>query len=186
MAQEVGHHGTFQISPIDRLGRKIETSVLCAAEEIAHRAIQYAEKLLCDPALATDLLEESAATVSRAIEARKLAADGPVRNLHAYLFRTFLRRLNKIKRREVGLSSTAKGRSTTDHRWADWRRSFELKLLVDEFLARCDPITRDMFYRRVQGFSWKEIAAVYGISGHAAEARFGQMLQRVRKRLNME
>ena len=46
----------------------------------------------------------------------------------------------------------------------------ESQILVSEFLTRCDPVTRDMFYRRSQGFSWKEIGKVYGISAHAAES----------------
>ena len=52
-------------------------------------------------------------------------------------------------------------------------------------LSCCDPITRDMFIRRNQGFSWKEIGEVYSISAHAAESRFGQALQRVRRKLGL-
>jgi DNA-directed RNA polymerase specialized sigma24 family protein len=61
----------------------------------------------------------------------------------------------------------------------------ESKRLLDEFLTQCDPVTRDMLYRRIQGFSWKEICKVHGISAHAAEARFSQAFQRVRKRLGL-
>ncbi len=60
----------FRISPVNRLGRKIDPVVLVAAEEIGRRAIEHAEKLLRDPALATSLLEESAATVTRAVRAK--------------------------------------------------------------------------------------------------------------------
>jgi len=64
--------GQFRISPVDRLGRKIDPVVLAAAEEIGRRAVEYGEKLLRDPAFATTLLEESAALVSRAIRAKRL------------------------------------------------------------------------------------------------------------------
>jgi hypothetical protein len=61
MAGEFRPEAGFRISPIDPLGRTIEPSVLDAAEEIGQRAVHYAEKLVGDPALATNLLEESAA-----------------------------------------------------------------------------------------------------------------------------
>ena len=50
-----------RLSPIDRLGRPISVLVLDAAEEIGRRAIEHAEKLLIDPAVAATLLEEAAA-----------------------------------------------------------------------------------------------------------------------------
>ena len=60
----------LQINPVDRLGRMISPVVLDAAEQIARRAIYHAEKLSIDPAVATTLLEQAAATVSRAIESK--------------------------------------------------------------------------------------------------------------------
>src|SRR5712691_8561149 len=76
--------------------------------------------------------------------------------------------------------------SAGSHNSADPEAELELKILVDELLTRCDPVTRDMFYRRIQGFSWKEIGTVYGISGHAAEARFSKNLEKIRKRLGFK
>jgi DNA-directed RNA polymerase specialized sigma24 family protein len=65
-------------------------------------------------------------------------------------------------------------------------KDIELQVLVDEFLSRCDPVTRDIFHRRLQGFSWKEIAHALGTSAHAAESRFGQSLQRMRMKLGLD
>jgi hypothetical protein len=56
-------NGSFSVSPVDRLGRPISPVVQHAAEEIGRRAIEHAEKLLIDPAVAAGLLEEAAATV---------------------------------------------------------------------------------------------------------------------------
>ena len=82
------------------------------------------------------------------------------------------------------MPSLANTANTSD---ADFRatQNFEEKILVNELLTRCDPITRDMFIRRNQGFSWKEIGEIYSISAHAAESRFSQALQRVRKKLGL-
>jgi DNA-directed RNA polymerase specialized sigma24 family protein len=43
-----------------------------------------------------------------------------------------------------------------------------------------------MFYRRIEGFSWKEIAVPYGISAHAARSRFSQTLSRIAVRLGLK
>ncbi len=174
---------SFRINPVDRLGRNIDPVVLAAAEEISQRAVEYGEKLLRDPALATSLLEESAAIVSRAIRTKSQSSGSSVRNLHAYLFRTFIRLVDKAKRKEFSLLNAMRAGPATYSNRTDVSKDFQLKVLVDEFLTRCDPVFRDMFYRRGQGFSWKEIGDIYGISSHAAESRFSQALQRVRKRL---
>ena len=92
-----------------------------------------------------------------------------------------MRRVNKAKRRMPALTNPANTPG------ADFRatQNFEEKILIDELLTRCDPVTRDMFIRRNQGFSWKETGEIYSISAHAAESRFGQALQRVRRKLGL-
>jgi len=183
---DIGRQNNALLSAVDSQGRVIEPSVLVATEEIATRALQYGERLLRDPALATTLLEESAATVSRAIRVGENDGPSRVRNLQAYVFRTFVRRVNKARRRDILLSNQDVSAPSVDSNPADLSEEIELKVLVNEFLARCDPVTRDMFYRRIQGLSWKEIAQVHGISAHAAESKFSQALRRVRKKLGLD
>jgi hypothetical protein len=173
------------VSPVDRLGRRISPVVLHAAEQIGRRAIQHAEKLLIDPAVAASLLEEAAATVSRALDAKRHRTENVVRDLPSYLFLAFIRRVNKTKKRQLLLEDAARVRSAVAHDLTDPRAELELKILVDELLTRCDSVTRDMFYRRVQGFSWKEIGLSYVISGHAAESRFNQALHKIGVRLGL-
>src|SRR5437899_7582880 len=91
----------MRVSPVDRLGRRISPVVLDAAEEIGRRAIEHAEKLQIDPAIAAGLLEEAAATVSRALASKKNCTQSNVRDLPSYLFRAFLRRVDKIKKRQL-------------------------------------------------------------------------------------
>ena len=177
---------SFRISPVDRLGRKISPVVLDAAEAIGRRAIQHAEKLLIDPAVAASLLEQAAATVSRAVEARRHCAKNDVLDLQSYLFRAFIRRIDRIKKRQLVLDSAVDARSVDTRNSTDPRANLELKILVDELLTRCDPVTRDMFYRRIRGFSWKEIGLSYGISGHAAASRFSLALRRIGEKLGLK
>jgi DNA-directed RNA polymerase specialized sigma24 family protein len=182
MAGEARSNDAVSVSPVDHRGRPISPLVLNAAEEIRRRAIQHAEKFLVDPAVAANLLEESAAAVSRALGG-PAGPPRPVRDLEAYLFRAFLRRLNRTKKR-LSPACSAEFRALCQSS-TDPRKAFELKILVDEFLMRCDPVTRDVFYRRVEGRSWSEIGWAYRISSHAAQSKFSQKLQRVRKKLGL-
>jgi DNA-directed RNA polymerase specialized sigma24 family protein len=176
--------GGVRVNPVDRRGRQISPAVLNAAEEIGRRALRHAERLLIDPAVAANLLEEAAATVSRAMNAKAMS-QRPIRDLHSYLFRAFLRRINKRQQRQWSLAESARIQVREASNSVDPRSSIENKILIDEFLTQCDPTTRDMFWRRIVGFSWKEIGWSYRISSHAAESRFNQTFQKVRRRLGL-
>jgi len=175
---------SFRVSPVDRLGRRISPPVHDAAEEIARRAILHAEKLHIDPAVAANLLEEAAAKVSRAIDRKRDCNEQPVRDLSAYLFRAFIRLINKAVKRQLLLADAVRMLSLTSQNSTDPLAQLELKILVDELLTRGGPVASDMFYRHAEKFSWDEIGLSYGISGHAAESRFSQALRKIRERLD--
>jgi len=175
----------LRISPVDRRGYTIGHPVLVAAEEIGRRAMEHAEQLLFDPAIAATLLEEAAASVSRALLSKRHSRQAGVRDLPSYLFRAFIRRINRAKKRQLIqeaaiLAHLAESPNSTDP------NDLDLKILVDELLTRSDPVTREMFYRRIQGFAWKEIGFSYGISEHAAESRFGQAIHKLAKKLGLK
>lgn len=159
--------------------------MLSAAEGVSRRAILHAERLLVDPAVAANLLEEAAATVSQALKA-KSTGEGPVRDLESYLFRAFLRRLNRAKKRQSRLAEAAEFQASLSHMSRDPRKALETKIFIDEFLMQCDPAMRDVLCRRVEGRSWKEIGWAYRISSHAAESKFSQALQKVRRKLRLK
>jgi DNA-directed RNA polymerase specialized sigma24 family protein len=173
------------ISPVDRRGYTIGHPVLVAAEEIGRRAMEHAEQLLFDPAIAATLFEEAAASVSRALLSKRHSHQAGVRDLPSYLFCAFIRRINRAKKRQLIqeaaiLAHFAESPNSTDP------NDLDLKILVDELLTRCDPVTREMFYRRIRGFSWKEIGFSYGISEHAAESRFSQAIHKLAKKLGLK
>ena len=170
---------------MDRRGRPISPSILSAANEIARRAISYAEKLSIDPAVAADLLEEAAATVSRTLT-RKQMTDGTIQDLQSYHFRAFLRRLNKKYKRILPIAEAFHADVLDSRNSIDPRTSLDKKILVDELLMQCDPVTRDMLCRRIEGFTWNEIGRSYRISSHAAESRFGQTFRKVLRRLGLK
>lgn len=174
-----------RLNPVDRLGRNIDPEVLAAAEEIFPRALEHGLKLLGDSAVIANVLEEVAAAVTRVVSKTEAPRGDPVpiKNLRGYVFRAFVRHANRMRRKQLVLvSSNGDGQASTP-RWADPSRDFETKILVDECLAQCDFVTQDMFWRRVQGFSWAEIGEIHGLSGHAAEVRFRHALRRAQARL---
>lgn len=184
MSGQAGEKGAVRVSPVDRRGRPISPSVLSAAEEINRRAILHAERILVDPAVAANLLEEAAATVSQALKGKN-PHEGSVRDLESYLFRAFLRRLNKAKRQQSRVAGITLLQTLPSNASRDPSRALEAKIFVDELLMRCDPTMRDVLCRRMEGCSWKEIGWAYRISGHAAESKFSQALQKVRKKLRL-
>jgi len=85
MYGQAGENDAVRVSPVDRRGRPISSSVLKAAQEISRGAILHAERLLVDPAVAANLLEDAAATVSQPLKAKKIG-EGSIRDLESYLF----------------------------------------------------------------------------------------------------
>ena len=185
MAEQADHdHSGVRINPVDHRGRRISPAVLHAAEEIGRRALRHAERQLIDPAVAANLLEEAAATVSRVMSA-KAVDQHPIRDLQSYLFRAFIRRINKKRKHETSLAESLRIHALEVSNGIDPRASIGNKILIDELLTLCDPTTRDMLLRRIAGFSWREIGRSYGISSHAAESRVNQAFHKARRRLGL-
>jgi DNA-directed RNA polymerase specialized sigma24 family protein len=170
------------LNSVDRLGRKIDPAVLSVALEIGARSVAYAEKLLGDPALAVSFFEEAAATVSEAIEQKRSAGGPSVRNLAAYLFRTFIRIVGKAKRKEEVLEESLRNYARTETSRDEAART-ETAVLVDEVMASCGKVAREIAFRRLEGFSWKEIGKEFSIAANAAELRFNKSLEQARKTL---
>ena len=185
MAAE-GSSSLFRLNAVDRRGRKIAPAVLEAAEEIYPDALEHGRKLLGDPAVVTNVLEEVAASVSQTAKVKN-PVGSPMhgRDLRLYLFRSFLNEINRQKRKVPRFVSLSDVVAVSNPPWADPLRELEAKMLLEKFLALCEPWMQDMALRRLQGFSWDEIGAVYGVSGHAAQARFSHALRQTRERLKI-
>lgn len=154
------------LNSVDRLGRSIDPGVLAVAQEISQQALAYAEKIIGDPAIIQDLFEEAAAAVSEAVRTKKASGKPPVRDLRAYLFRVFLRRISQERRKQV--ASKNKSEWLYEQEQATHSiTSLEMNLLLDEVMAACDKVTQEIALRRLEGHSWDEIGPRYGMSAHA-------------------
>lgn len=175
-----GPSPSFLLNSTDRLGREIDPAVLSTAQEISSTAIRYAERLLGDPALATTLLEEAAATVSHALREKANNGDASIENLQAYLFQAFLRLISKEKHTEVSFNEVHEYDNESQP-LPQQENYIEQRVLLEEVLATCDRVTRDILLRRMAGFSWKEIAEACGMENHAARQRFSAALHMLRE-----
>src|SRR6266513_254209 len=175
---------SFRLNSVDRHGRRVDPAVLAAAESVFPRALEYGTNLLGDPAVVANTLEEVAATVSQLLARRDQPGEpAPIRNLPGYVFRAFVRQANRLKSKELAVLDAAIAGQTLAQRLADPSRQLEMKVLVDECLAKFDFTERDMCWRRLEGFTWDEIGPVHGLSGHAAEVRFRNAVRAVKAKL---
>jgi DNA-directed RNA polymerase specialized sigma24 family protein len=159
-------------------GRSIEPCVFSVAQGIADQAVSYAEKFLGDSCVAVNLLEEAAATVSEVIRAKEAAQIAPIRDVRRYLFRVFLRKVAEARRNETPYEEVSQWHS---HPCDDSRGGgLDSQILLDQILGHFDSVTREMILRRIEGHSWGEIAAEFGLSNHAARVRFSKALRWLR------
>ena len=174
----------FLLNSVDRFGRQIAPAVLSVSMEIGPRALAYAQTLIGDPALAINYFEEAAASVSAAIEEKKASGAPAVRNVAAYLFRTFIRIVDDAKHKERTLEGSLKESVEARIPLVEEAR-LETAVLLNEVMETCDRSAREVVVLRLEGFTWKEIGKQFDISSHAAEARFSKALDHARKMLKI-
>jgi len=173
------------VNAIDRLGRPIEPSVLSVAQDIAPQAVSYAQKSLADPCVAMNLLEEAAATVSEAVLAKQLGDHPPIRDLRAYLYRAFLRRMAAERQSEIRLEEAFEERIRLNEGMS-FEEKLEARLLLKQILSACDRKTMWIVWGRMEGRSWEEIAYDCVTTNRAARLHYSRALREIRKALETD
>lgn len=152
----------------------INEEVYAAAKGEWRWARDYVQRVLRDDSNAADLLQASAAAVSRAIS--KSRATFPVAALRAYLRRAYIRRvwrLQQHRHREVPIDSVE---LVADN-------GIQRRILIEELSAFLDIGALQIYHFRVAGESWQSIGEKLRISPEAARTRFYQSLARARGRI---
>jgi len=178
--QERAKSPRFLVNAVDRLGRPIESCVHAAAQEIAPQAVSYAEKFLADPCVAMNLLEEAAATVSESVRAKLTAELPPIRDLRAYLYRSFLRKVAAKRKGEIQLEEAFEDRLRLNEGMS-FEEKLEARLLLNQILCMCDPKTMWIISERIEGRSWDEIAYDMVILNRAARLHYSRALREIRE-----
>lgn len=173
------------VNNVDRLGKQIEPCVLSAANEIAPKALSYAENFVGDPCVAINLLEEAAATVSEAVRAKEAAQIPAIRDMRAYLYRAFLRRIAEERRNENRLQQAIEDANGLDETASPETRAVR-KVNLKQILSMCDRKTREIVWGRIEGRSWDDIAYGCVMSNHAARVHFSKAVQKIREALRTD
>ena len=174
----------FWINDKDERGQPLDAEVLCAAERIWAQVVVLTRSRLHDVSRSAEILEATAAAVSRAL--RRRSAEPAVRDIDAYLLYAFIRRLHKIAAKESRLESGHSSHMLAHFAARTGPQSSEVdaEIQLRELLSYMDFRTRGMFALRCEGYSWKQIAEQLDFkNGHSAEVQFNKGSRAARIRL---
>src|SRR5579859_211836 len=183
--------GDFEADPpvwiwqSDASGTAVETDLLDAARRNWARMLSYAQRFQQDPSTSADILEEILLALSRARRAHRGMAN-PIRNLNSYLYVAFVRRLNRRVSREpkiqyVGSVQDLDSLRSTQNRGTP--PAVEDELLIRELLQYTNQRTRQMFFLRMSGYSWKEVARILKTTANSAQVLFNNGMGKARARV---
>jgi DNA-directed RNA polymerase specialized sigma24 family protein len=171
-------------------GRPITEELRSAALRIWPQALAYAKRELQGSPLADDesaiwevwesTLQAAVATLEKGFRLR------PIRDLDAWLFGIFRRRLRDVvlkEKRHVAFREELAGQDANRDR--GWLNDVENRLMLAKALDLLDDEwTRETLYRRVfADHEWGDAGRECGITGDAAMKRFAYRLKKVRDTL---
>lgn len=174
----------FWIHDRDKSGRAIESELIDAAQRTWKRVLSSTRREIHDRPRAGEILEGVVHSVSNAMR-RNLVAQ-PIKDIDAYLFWAFSRRLNRISARErlikyVGGIEDLE--AIQKNRYADWARRSQSELQLDQLMGCVDERTRRLLVKRMSGYSWNNIARSLGITRNAAEVQFSRGIAKARRQI---
>jgi len=100
--------------------------------------------------------------------------------LRAYLFRVFVRRVLQEKKKQLVVDDASAQALELLPSFDSSSRKLEAGLLLDELMGTCGRVAQGIAFRRLEGFSWKEIGKEFGMSPIAAELRFRRAIEQAR------
>lgn len=152
-----------------------------AAAEDGASLMEYARRHSIDPAeaqnLVEDLVEDLASKQQGVPESKRIKKPRP------YLFTAFVRAVNKLCDKEARVKRLAVAELERLGAIDDWSRQQDQRILIGEIISMMDPATRRTYWRRSEGYAWKEIAQRQGVSVNAAMAAYERGLHAVREKI---
>lgn len=156
---------------------EFRAEVVDAARRNWRRWTTYAERRGSEAIDAGTVLDEA---VNAAVTARRSAE---VRDIDAYLFKAFFRRVRRLLHREQRIEyrdpdklSGLKGAADTQ-----FLQQLELGIQVEELVKLMDERMRTIFVMDCQGFSRQETAKVLGMSEDAVRKAFVRGIEKLRR-----
>jgi len=165
----------------ERTGRDLRPDVRQAGHMVWQWVCSKAQELLGDPNDAAEILEASVRTVSRYLDAKGVALHSAD---HAGLvavvnYRSLLRLATKRRLKLIVPTSNL----AEVLRAPDWLEESDRKLLIDKLARELDPETRGLLRLRINGFDWKEIGRMVGLTPEAIRKKFWRDVRKAHLRL---
>ena len=165
----------------ERTGRDLRPDVRQAGHMVWQWVCSKAQELLGDPNDAAEILEASVRTVSRYLDAKGVALHSAD---HAGLvavvnYRSLLRLATKRRLKLIVPTSNL----AEVLRAPDWLEESDRKLLIDKLARELDPETRGLLRLRINGFDWKEIGKMVGLTPEAIRKKFWRDVRKAHLRL---
>lgn len=165
----------------ERTGRELRPDVRQAGHKVWQWVCAKAQELLGDPNDAAELLETSIKTVSRYLDSKGVAPhSADFAGLVAMVsYRSVLR---LAKKRRIKLIVPASNLAEV-LRAPDWRDAADRRLLVEELARELDPEARGLLRLRINGFDWKDIGRMVGLSPEAVRRKFWRDVRKAQLKL---
>jgi len=166
-------------------GAAIETDLLDAARRNWPRVLSYAQRYQQDSSVAADIFETALLATSRVKRARQKSGK-PIRNFDAYVYVAFVRKFKRYLARQPKIQFVGSLQDVDTH--SDIRHSkvppaVEHDLLAKELLQRMSHRTRQTFYLRTNGYSWKETARFLNTTANSAQVLFTKEIGKIRSHI---
>jgi Arc/MetJ family transcription regulator len=181
MSASANNQITIWLGDTDPDGNPLHEDVKTVAYEKVHEMTRYRSRELSDKAEVSLLFEEAAYRTSKA------ASKSEISDLAAYLWRTYKNLVDQTLGRAVKLygveeemlAQIAEQKFETEEALID-------HLTCQKFLALMDSSGRDLWVRRITGFSIKEIATQENQNSEYLGKRLRRAIERALRRLTSE
>lgn len=163
----------FWLSPWEASGLPRSGAMIDAARRVWGSVLAYTDHALGETEPASEFLEKTVRNVERSQKNHE------IRDLSAYIFRSYVREIaaeRRRRRRLLPLDAAAHGLLSTG-------TELEQRVLAQEALAMIRAEILPLVFRRMEGWTWDEIAAQFGQPKHVLESRHSYEMRRVRNLL---
>jgi DNA-directed RNA polymerase specialized sigma24 family protein len=163
----------FWLSPWEATGMPRSSAMIDAARRIWEPVLVYTHEALGDTDSAAEFLEKTVCSVEKSREKHT------IQDLSAYIFRSYINEIAVERRRRRRLMPLEVSTSVLPHQTEE----IERRVLAQEVVAAIRVDLLPLVFRRMDGWSWEEIALQLGEPKHALESRYSYEMRRVKKLL---
>lgn len=168
---------------VHKSGSAFKKCIVEAALKNWDRLREYAARERIDSSFAADIVESIVNSMS---VGRNHSGKSTVRNPESYIYARFTRRIKRLAVKERRIDYVGTLRELESYEGAqdwEWRLRLDNTIQAAEAIGYMDEQTRRTYLRRMQGFSWREIARKQGVSVNTAIKTYSRGLARVRERM---